>query len=78
MVTVQVVSQDSGKPEYNQKVWISRESTGILDAGAVTKTESTDRNGEAHFDLDPCNGTVMVNSEEKYKGRIAGRVVIYI
>lgn len=75
MVTIKLVYKESGKPAKGVKVAIGVDSFW---SGGVTKSEYTDSDGEAHFEIDPCNGKVFVKGDTKHKGRIAGRVVIYI
>lgn len=75
MVTVKVVSQSSGKPAEGKKVslYVSK----FFESG-VTPPQYTDSNGEAHFDIESTDGEVYVDGSTKHKGRLAGRVVIYI
>ena len=75
MVTVKVVHQSSGKPAEGRKValYVSK-----FMASGVTDSEYTDSNGEAHFDIEATDGEVYVDGSTKHKGRLAGRIVIYI
>jgi hypothetical protein len=75
MVTVKVVWKSSGKAAKDQKV-----SLGIdtFFSGGVTKSQWTDSNGEAHFDVRPNPGKVFVNGTTRYQGHLSGRVVVYI
>jgi len=75
MVTIKVISERSGKPEKGKDVSLGID--GFL-SGGVTKRISTDTNGEAHFDINPCSGKIWINGSEKFKGKISGRVLIYI
>ena len=75
MVTVKVIHRSSGKPVKGKKVAIGVDS---LTAGGVTSGEWTDSNGEAHFDIKPCNGKVFVDGSTVHKGYLSGRVVVYI
>jgi len=75
MVTVKLVWQDTGKPAKDQKVAIGVDS---LFSGGVTKSQYTNSEGEAHFDIDPCKGQVFVNGLTKHAGHLSGRVVVYI
>ena len=75
MVTVKVVYQSTGKPAEGRKVALYVSS---FLASGVTDTEYTDSNGEAHFDVVSTDGEVYVDGSTKHKGRLAGRVVIYI
>ncbi len=75
MVTVKVVYESSGKPAKGCKValYVSR-----FMASGVTDSQYTDSNGEAHFDIESTDGEVYVDGSTKHKGRLAGRIVIYI
>lgn len=75
MVSIKVVWRDSGKPAKDQKVAIGINS---FLSGGVTKGQYTNSDGEAHFDIDPCEGQVFINGSTKHEGTIKGRVVIYI
>lgn len=75
MVTVKVIWRDTGKPVHGSRVAIGLD--GLL-SGGVTGTEYTDDDGEAHFEIDPGSGEVYVDGDTKYRGRIAGRIVVYI
>ncbi len=43
-----------------------------------TDSEYTDSEGEAHFDAENGDGKVFVDGSTKHKGKLAGRVVVYI
>lgn len=75
MVTVKVVYKSSGKPAEGKKValYVSR-----FLASGVTDSQWTDSDGEAHFDVESTDGEVYVDGSTKHKGRLAGRVVVYI
>jgi hypothetical protein len=75
MITVKVYYRSSGKPASNKRIvlYVSR----ILASG-VTDAQYTDANGEAHFDVESTEGEVFVDDVTKFKGRLAGRVVIYL
>jgi len=73
MVTVKVVSQSTGKPVKGRRVSIS-----FAGLRGITSAEYTDSNGEAHFNADPGDGEVYVDGRTEYRGRISGRVVVYI
>ncbi len=74
MVAVKVVWESTGQPVQGSRVaiWLSGFS------GGVTNEEYTNDNGEAHFDVDTGQGEVYVDGSTKYKGRVSGRVVVYI
>lgn len=75
MITVKVVYQSTGKPAEGRKVAVS---VNKLLSGGVTSPQYTDSNGEAHFDIDSTDGEVYVDGSTRLKGRLAGRVVVYI
>jgi uncharacterized protein YfaS (alpha-2-macroglobulin family) len=74
MVSVKVVSKNSGKPVEGKKVSLGFDGF----SRGVTGSEYTDSSGEAHFDADPGDGQVFVDGTTKHKGRLSGRVVVYI
>lgn len=74
MVSVKVIYSSTGKPATSQKVSVGFDGW----TRGFSKTEYTDKNGEVHFDNDPGNGTIYVNGNSKYVGRIEGMKVIYI
>ncbi|MBV6506221.1 MAG: hypothetical protein ILNGONEN_01793 [Syntrophorhabdaceae bacterium] len=74
MVTIKVAWESTGKPVKGSRVAIGL--SGF--SGGVTNEEYTDDNGEAHFDVDPGQGEVYVDGSKKFKGRVSGRIVIYI
>jgi len=75
MITVKVVYQSSGKPAEGRKValYVSK----IFESG-VTPPQYTDSNGEAHFEIESTEGEVYVDGSTRHKGRLAGRIVVYI
>ena len=75
MITVKVVYQSSGKSAEGRKVSLS---VSRLFSGGVTDSQYTDSNGEAHFDIESTDGEVYVDGSTKHKGRLAGRIVVYI
>jgi hypothetical protein len=75
MFTIKVVRKDNGKPSKGERVSASLD--GFF-SGGVTKNEFTNSDGEAHFDYDPRNGEVYVNGRTAYKGKIEGRVIVYV
>lgn len=75
MFTIKLVEQSSGKPATGRRVSIG--FPGIFDGG-VTKSQYSDSNGETHWDYDPREGTVYVDRQDKYTGRLEGRVLIYL
>jgi hypothetical protein len=75
MITVKVCYESSGKPAKDKKVSIGVDS---LFSDGVTDSVWTDSNGEAHFDIEPCNGKVFVDGSTAHKGYLKGRIVVYI
>ena len=74
MVTVQVVRSSTGKPEKGVRVSISFD--GLF--RGMSDNVYTGSNGEAHFNNDPGTGTVYVNGSSRFKGKISGRIIVYI
>ena len=74
MFTVKVIESNTGHPVKGARVSVGFD--GPL--RGFTKEEYTDYNGEVHFDNDNGTGTIYVNGENVYEGRIEGRKVIYI
>ena len=75
MFTIKLVEQSNGKPAAGKRVSIG--FPGIF-SGGVSKNQYSDSNGETHWDYDPCEGTVYVEGQDEYTGRLEGRVLIYI
>ena len=75
MITVKVVSANSGKPASGKRV--SLYFDGFITGGS-SSAQRTDSQGEAHFNHDPGKGKVYVDGRTAYEGRLAGRVVVYI
>lgn len=75
MVSVKVCYKDSGKPAKGMKVAIGVDS---FFSGGVTSSKWTDSDGEAHFDLDPCQGKIFVDGRTVYSGHLSGRKVVYV
>ena len=74
MVTVKVVSESTGKPLKGRRVAVGFSSM----FRGITSTEYTNSDGEAHFNADPGEGQVYVDGRTAYKGRISGRVIVYV
>lgn len=74
MVSIKVIRQSSGKPAEGKRVSISFDG---LSRG-VTDNLYTDRSGEIHFSANPGNGKIIVDGSLLYKGRIEGKVIVYI
>ncbi len=74
MITVKVVSANSGKPASGKRVSLSFDGF----TRGMSSAQRTDSQGEAHFNSDPGKGKVYVDGRTAYEGRLAGRVVVYI
>lgn len=74
MFTVQVIERSTGKPAYYKRVSVG--FNGLF--RGFSKDQYTDRDGEAHFSEENGEGTIYVQGQEVYKGRIEGRRVVYI
>lgn len=74
MFTVKVIETSTGRPAVGVRVCVGFD--GLL--RGFTKDEYTDSDGEVHFDNDNGTGTIYVNGQRKYEGRIEGRKVIYV
>jgi len=74
MVTVKVCYESDGKPAKGKRVSLG--FSGLT--RGVSGPEFTNYSGEAHFDADPGPGEVYVDGKSVYKGRLAGRIVVYI
>lgn len=75
MVTVQVFYKSSGKPADGKKValYVRR-----FMASGFTHNQYTDSRGETHFEVESADGEIYVGGEKKFKGRLEGRMVVYI
>jgi hypothetical protein len=74
MFTIQVIESCSGKPAYFKKVCVG--FNGVF--RGFSKDQYTDRNGEAHFSEDNGEGTIYVQGQRVYEGRIEGRKIVYV
>ncbi len=74
MFTIQVINKKTGKPMYYKKVSVGFE--GML--RGFSKTQYTNRDGEAHFTESNGQGTIYIQGKAEYKGRIEGRKIIYV
>ena len=75
MVTVKECYKPDGSSARDHKVSVA--VSGLL-GGCVTSPQYTDTVGEAHVDVASGGGEVYVNGRTLHKGRIAGRVVVYV
>jgi hypothetical protein len=74
MVTVKVCYASDGKPAKSKRVTLG--FSGLM--RGMSGPEFTNSSGEAHFDADSGSGEVYVGGKSVYKGRLAGRVIVYI
>ena len=74
MFTIKVIIRNTGKPAYNKKVCVGFD--GLF--RGFSKDQYTDRNGEAHFSEDNGTGVIYIGGREYHRGRIEGRVIVYI
>jgi hypothetical protein len=74
MITIRVISKQSGKPLKGVKVGL-----GFGDSifGTYMPGIYTDSNGDAHFNVSPKDGVVYVNGNSNYKGYLSGRIIVY-
>jgi hypothetical protein len=73
MVSVKVVWTRDGKPAEGRKVAVS-----FHGARGITDAQFTNRQGEVHFDVTPGEGEIYVDGNSKHRGRVEGRVVVYV
>ncbi|MBK8370363.1 MAG: hypothetical protein IPL20_03095 [Saprospiraceae bacterium] len=74
MISVKVLSKNSGNPIKNQKVCIG--FSGFW--RGFSSNEYTNQDGEVHFNNDPGEGTIYINGKNSYQGRLAGLKIVYI
>jgi hypothetical protein len=74
MFTIQVIESNTGKPACHKKVAVG--FNGVF--RGFSKDQYTDHNGEAHFSEDNGDGTIYVQGQRVYEGRIEGRKIVYI
>lgn len=74
MFSVKVYWKSSGKPAKGKKVGVAFE--GLM--RGVTRDLYTDADGNVDFDYDPGKGTIFVDGRTAYKGKIEGRVILYV
>lgn len=73
MITVRLYSKSSGKPIKGKKVFVDFDGLG-----RGHSTAWTDDGGEAHFDVSPGTGRVIVDGQNAYQGELAGRILVYV
>ena len=74
IVSVKVVSKSSGKPVKGASVSVG--FSGL--SRGMSSTEYTDYTGEAHFNVDPGDGTVYVRGNAVKRGYLSEMVVVYV
>ena len=74
MFTVKVVDGSTGLPVNGTRVSVGFD--GLL--RGFSCEDYTNFDGEVHFDNDNGNGTIYVNGQPKYKGKIEGLRLVYI
>ena len=74
MVTVKVCYKSTGKAAKGKRVSLG--FSGLT--RGLSGPEYTNSSGEAHFNADSGSGEVYVDGKTVYKGRLAGRVVVYV
>jgi hypothetical protein len=72
MITVKVYHESSGEPAIDKIVSLGVEEMFRTDG------QFTDIDGEALFNVEPCDGKVFVNGYTVYKGRLRERIVVYV
>ena len=74
MITVKVYHESSDEPAIDKVV-----SLGV-DGLFRTDSQLTDSDGEALFNVEPCEGRVFVfvNGSIAYKGYLRERIVVYV
>lgn len=73
MITIKVYSNSTGKAVSGAKVSVSK--SGFL--GSTIGPKTTDKDGEAHFDIAPFTGKVYVDGREVESGFISGKKRVY-
>jgi hypothetical protein len=72
MITVKVYYESSDEPAIYKEVPLGVE--GLF----RTDSKLTDSDGEALFNVEPCEGKVYVNGSIAYKGYLKERIVVYL
>jgi len=74
MITIKLYYKGSSEPASGYDVSLGFDSSWR----GVTSRQSTNSNGEAHFDSDDGQGEVYVNGDKKYSGYLSGQVTVYV
>ncbi len=72
MITVKVCYESSDEPAIGKIVSLGVEEQSGADS------QFTDIDGEAHFNVEPCEGMVFVNGSIAYKGYLREQIVVYV
>jgi len=72
MITVKVYYESSDEPAVGKIV-----SLGVEELFR-TDSQFTDIDGEAHFNVEPCEGKIFVNGSTAYKGYLKERILVYV
>jgi hypothetical protein len=72
MVTVKVCYESSGDPAIGKIVSLGVEEMFRTDG------KFTDTDGEALFNVEPCEGRVFVDGSIAYKGYLKERIIVYV
>jgi hypothetical protein len=74
MITVKVYYESSDDPAIGKIVSLGGEKLG------TSASQFTDNDGEALFNVEPCEGRifVFVNGSIAYKGYLRERIVVYV
>jgi len=72
MITVRVYHESSDEPAIGKIVSLGVE--GLF----RTDSQVTDIDGEALFNVEPCEGRVFVNGSIAYKGYLKEKIIVYV
>ena len=72
MIIVKVYYESSDEPAIGKIV-----SPGVEELSR-TDSQLTDIDGEALFNVEPCEGRVFVDGSTAYKGYLKERIVVYV
>jgi uncharacterized GH25 family protein len=77
MITVQIISQQTGKPVKGKKVSVHL-NWGIMGGGTAGE-DRTDENGQVEFPkADPSNGQIFIDGNTAFKGQLQGFNRIFV
>lgn len=72
MITVKIYYESSGEPAIDKVVSLGVE--GLF----RTDSQLTDIDGEALFNVEPCEGRIFVNGSIAYKGYLREKIIVYV